>query len=325
MKKILVALFSVLFSAPVFSQDELNWIMWECESTDNNAVGYVPVGHRTTLLRYEASWPSTETKEVLKCRGGNCTSLGQISGGEHLLEDVYDIPLTNGYWETYPLTLQVNGNSTAEIFVTTEPTPLLSVEVDLLHTTDGDSVIITSASRTQLSANSGWGLIFPFCTTHPIIQIVEISTLSEGVVFKDTVECVLGQSTTFITGFMYKGPYTELCTQVWMERLDISPVPTFAPREIIITDEVCMMAGGSITTGQEALKEDSPFLVFPNPCREALFLSSSSVPVTWRVTNMLSSAIMTGRGKVIDTRSWPSGMYILELEGAHKVTRIIRE
>ncbi len=324
MKNLFFAVFTLLLTPSVFSQDQVNWIMWECESTDNNPVVYVPVGHRTTLLRYEASWPSNETREVLKCRGGTCHSLGQISGGEHLLEDVYDNPTANGYWDSYMLTLQVGGNSTEGVFVTTEPEPTLSVEVDIIQTTEGDSVTITASSTTQWSGEYGWGLIFPFCTSHPIKMIAKVSTTSEEVVFQDTVECIPGTPTTFVTGFMYKGPYTELCTGVHMERLDISDVPTFTPRGIITADEVCMMAGGSITTGMEASYEDIRFLAFPNPCHNTLFLQSSR-QVTWRVTNILGSIVATGQEKEINTGSWPSGLYFLEVEGTKTFTQIVRE
>jgi len=323
MKNITLLIFTAILSIPVFSQDELNWVLWECEST--SPVIYVPAGPRTTLLRYEASWPNNETREVRKCRNGTCHSLGQVSGGEHLLQDIYDNPLTNGYWDSYMFTLQIAGNlnsSTEEVLITTEPEPSLEVGVSVLSTTEGDSIIVTASSETEIG--SGWGLIFPFCTSHPIIMIVETSTADNESVFQDTAICVPGEPTTFITGFMYKGPYTELCTEVRIERLDISEVPTFTSREIVTADILCNMAGGSVATAEEALHKESDFLVFPNPCREVLYLQSST-PVVWRVTNMLSSAVITGQGKMIDTSLWSSGVYFLQVEGTQTLTRIVRD
>lgn len=323
MKNLFFFLLFILSGVNTSAQDQLSWLTWDCEG-NTGSVYSVPVGHRMVLLKYSASWPENETRNVLKCIGGECEPLGQVSGGEHVIEVTYDNPLTNGYWETSVIVLQVSGSgegNTEELYVTTEPEPAVLVAMEVvMEDPEGDSISVTAFSENAY--NDGWGLIFPFCDSHQIVLISEVFA-GETLVFQDTVVCTPGQPTLSTAGFTYKGPYTELCARSSIKRVGSLPAPEFEPYTIAISEQECLFAG-DMTTSVTENSEDSPVVAFPNPCHDILFLRSDEV-VSWRVTNILSSVTTTGRGKSIDTSSWPSGVYILQIEGVDLVTRIVRE
>jgi hypothetical protein len=304
----------------------LRWVPWSCESIDS--VYYVSVEDRTSLVRFEAQWPSDVAYQVKKrFEDGSSEPIGMIYGGEHLIDVGFENQLPFGYyWRSYQVGLQLVENpnvQTSLLFITTEPTPSLEGAVEVVNTSVGDSLILHSTSETQLG--TGWGGIASECSEHETYLVHELLS-GETAIFRDSVLCNTQSATPPVheltSRFFYTGEEVELCMRSYMRKIDVSSQPTFAPRTIASDNGDCVTVGKGLPTSITSSSEDERFLVYPNPSTDVFYIrNTDSEP--WVVTNALGSVVAVGNLAVVDATSWAKGVYIITL--GNKNIRMVRE
>ena len=274
-------------------------------------------------MPYYANWPLEETREVHYCINSQCYSIGQINGGENLAEIQYDDPWSPGYWDDFNVVLGIESepNVTPNISVTTEPSPVLELEV----TTQESSGIIhyRVVSETGYSNPSGWGGFPAACEDQKIFIVTEMAVGTETQ-WLDTVWCVAGVATDTTLTFEYDGPSSQVCLRSYMRRLvepDVSHLVTNSEQE-------CFQIG-DISTSIASTIEVQDAKAFPNPTNGENVTIMSPIPVQgWQMLDMTGKLVDEGGGNTIPTSSWLPGTYVLQIQdvqGRMSTLRVVRE
>lgn len=302
MKKILTLICMTLVCL-VEAQDQITLTPLACG--DNGDVRYIAIGDRQSMIKINRSWPANETRPVTMWINNSLgVPVGDIPGGENFITlgfpDTEVSPIM-GYHSIYIFSLQVgDGLYSEDLGVHTEPTPIISVAMNVTPVQDGEMIAVTGSSYTADTAMSdydGWGQVGPQCSLHQLIIVTEVVSIPENaLILSDTVICEPGVPTQFSAEVFYQGPYTELGVRSRMEKRSLE-VPEGFPTQVIVSSEEFRTFVGT-TTGQEDLSKDqSPFLVFPNPALHGSVIRASK-PVAF-IFDVLGQAVPFDKKNII--------------------------